>query len=257
MDTAITAASVAGWLVPLIILIAIVVAVLIIINKVRHTTQKYLGMSPSQTMELINKGLKEETTTPKGITALSEMYGPAITRDFPEIGYAGMEVKAKNAIVAILNAIMRKNSELLKADDFTHDLVNKVNNRITSLNARNEKEIFNNIKVHRCGISSYRNVTKEATARFEISLQYEYARVPEDKPDSVKPVLTQTAYSVTLAYKQDMYEQTSSIVYSSNCPNCGAPIDVSAKGKKCPYCGSGFTEIADRVWLVNDFNLIK
>lgn len=42
-----------------------------------------------------------------------------------------------------------------------------------------------------------------------------------------------------------------------NCPNCGAPIDASAKGKKCPYCGSGITEIADRVWLVNDFNLIK
>ena len=257
MENASTAASVAGWLVPLIILIAIVVVVLVIVNKVRHTTQKYLGMSPSQTMELINKGLKEETTTPKGITALSEMYGPAITRDFPEIGYAGMEVKAKNAIVAILNAIMHKNAELLKADDFTHDLVNKVNNRIISLNARNEKEIFNNIKVHRCGISSYQNRTKEATARFEISLQYEYARVSEDKPDSAKPVLTQTAYSVTLAYKQDMHEHTTSIVYSSNCPNCGAPIDVSVKGKKCPYCGSGFTEIADRVWLVNDFNLIK
>lgn len=257
VETTTSIASVAGWLVPLIILIAIVVVVLIIVNKVRQTTQKYLGMSPSQTMELISKGLKEEATTPKGITALSEMYGPAITRDFPEIGYNGMEVKARNAIVAILNAIMRKNPDLLKADDFTHDLVNKVNNRITSLNARNEKEIFNNIKVHRCGISGYRNVTKEATARFEISLQYEYARVPEDKPDSVKPVLTQTAYSVTLAYKQDMHEHTSSIVYSSNCPNCGAPIDVSERGKKCPYCGSGFKEIADRVWLVNDFNLVK
>ena len=34
---------------------------------------------------MINKGVKEEATTPKGITALSEMYGPAITRDFPEI----------------------------------------------------------------------------------------------------------------------------------------------------------------------------
>ena len=42
-----------------------------------------------------------------------------------------------------------------------------------------------------------------------------------------------------------------------NCPNCGAPIDASAKGKKCPYCGSGITEIADRIWLVNDFNLVK
>ncbi len=257
MNEVSTALSIAGWLVPIIILIVIVVIILLIVHKVRQTTQKYLGMLPSQTLELINKGLKEETTTPKGITALSEMYGPAITRDFPEIGYAGMEVKAENAIVAILNAIMNKSTEALDNDEFTPDLVNKVNNRIVSLNARNEKEIYNNIKVHRCGISSYQNKTKEATARFEVSVQYEYARTAEDKEDSAKPSLTQAAYSITLAYKQDLHEQTSSIVYSSNCPNCGAPIDASVKGKKCPYCGSGFTEIADRIWLVNDFNLIK
>ncbi len=254
MDISSFVLSILSWLVPLIV---IGIIVLVIVAKIRNATQKYLGMSPSQAMELVNKGMKEETTTPKGITALSEMYGPAITRDFPEIGYNGMEVKARNAIVAILNAIMTKSTDQLGADEYTQDLVNKVNNRIVSLNARNEKEIFDNIKIHRCGISNYQNRIKEATARFEISLQYEYARVSEDKPDSVKPALTQTAYSVTLAYKQDMHEHTSSIVYSSNCPNCGAPIDVSERGKKCPYCGSGFTEIADRVWLVNDFNLIK
>lgn len=185
------------------------------------------------------------------------MYGPAITRDFPEIGYKGMEVKARNAIVAILNAIMNKNAESLKASEYTQDLINKVNNRITTINANNEKEIFNNIKIHRCGIANYQNKSKEATARFEISLQYEYAKVSEEKADSAKPALMQTAYSVTLAYKQDLHEQTTSIVFSSNCPNCGAPIDASAKGKKCPYCGSGITEIADRIWLVNDFNLVK
>ena len=246
--------SILSWLAPLIV---IGIIVLVIVSKVRSASQKYLGMSPSQAMELINKGVKEEATTPKGITALSEMYGPAITRDFPEIGYKGMEVKARNAIVAILNAIMNKNAESLKASEYTQDLINKVNNRITTLNSNNEKEIFNNIKIHRCGIANYQNRSKEATARFEISLQYEYAKVSEEKADSAKPALMQTAYSVTLAYKQDLHEQTTSIVFSSNCPNCGAPIDASAKGKKCPYCGSGITEIADRIWLVNDFNLVK
>lgn len=142
--------SILSWLAPLIV---IGIIVLVIVSKVRSASQKYLGMSPSQAMELINKGVKEEATTPKGITALSEMYGPAITRDFPEIGYKGMEVKARNAIVAILNAIMNKNAESLKASEYTQDLINKVNNRITTLNANNEKEIFNNIKIHRCGIA--------------------------------------------------------------------------------------------------------
>ncbi len=184
--------SILSWLAPLIV---IGIIVLVVVSKVRSASQKYLGMSPSQAMEMINKGVKEEATTPKGITALSEMYGPAITRDFPEIGYKGMEVKARNAIVAILNAIMNKNAESLKASEYTQDLINKVNNRITTLNANNEKEIFNNIKIHRCGIASYQNKSKEATARFEISLQYEYAKVSEEKADSAKPALMQTAYS--------------------------------------------------------------
>ena len=127
--------SILSWLAPLIV---IGIIVLVIVSKVRSASQKYLGMSPSQAMELINKGVKEEATTPKGITALSEMYGPAITRDYPEIGYKGMEVKARNAIVAILNAIMNKNAESLKASEYTQDLINKVNNRITTLNANNE-----------------------------------------------------------------------------------------------------------------------
>ena len=67
--------SILSWLAPLIV---IGIIVLVIVSKVRSASQKYLGMSPSQAMELINKGVKEEATTPKGITALSEMYGPAI-----------------------------------------------------------------------------------------------------------------------------------------------------------------------------------
>ena len=69
--------------------------------------------------------------------------------------------------------------------------------------------------------------------------------------------LVQAVYRVLLTYNQSEHEETTSIVYSSNCPNCGAPINVAAKEKVCPYCGGGFTEIADRVWQVTDFNLIK
>ena len=42
-----------------------------------------------------------------------------------------------------------------------------------------------------------------------------------------------------------------------NCPNCGAPVDAGSKDRVCPYCGSGFSVINDRVWQVSDFNLIK
>ena len=148
-----------SWLIPVISallpVIVIIIIIFVIVGKVRRATKEYLNMTPSETLDMIGKGLKEETTTPKGITALSEMYGPAITRDFPEIGYKGMEIKAENAIVAILNAITDKNTALLGADEFSQDLIKKVNNRIVSLNARGEKEIYNSVKVHRCGLASY------------------------------------------------------------------------------------------------------
>ena len=182
--------SILSWLAPLIV---IGIIVLVIVSKVRSASQKYLGMSPSQAMELINKGVKEEATTPKGITALSEMYGPAITRDFPEIGYKGMEVKARNAIVAILNAIMNKNAESLKASEYTQDLINKVNNRITTLNANNEKEIFNNIKIHRCGIANYQNRSKEATARFLFSMNMQRCRKKRQTAQSLRLCRQRTA----------------------------------------------------------------
>lgn len=51
--------SILSWLAPLIV---IGIIVLVVVSKVRSASQKYLGMSPSQAMELINKGVKEEAT---------------------------------------------------------------------------------------------------------------------------------------------------------------------------------------------------
>ena len=77
----------------------------------------------------------------------------------------------------------------------------------------------------------------------------------EEKADSAKPALTQTAYSVTLAYKQDLHEQTTSIVFSSNCPNCGAPLEISSSGV-CEYCGSVVTT-GQYSWVLTDFSGIR
>lgn len=48
--------SILSWLAPLIV---IGIIVLVVVSKVRSASQKYLGMSPSQAMEMINKGVKE------------------------------------------------------------------------------------------------------------------------------------------------------------------------------------------------------
>ena len=68
-------------------------------------------------------------------------------------------------------------------------------------------------------------------------------RCVEEKADNKACAYADSVYSVTLAYKQDLHEQTTSIVFSSNCPNCGAPIDASAKGREVSVLRSGITEM--------------
>ncbi len=254
--------SVLTSLIPLIAVIVpiiiIGIVVLVIVKKVRKATKEYLGMMPGETLKYIGDAAKEEAKMPKSITTMTPVYSPAINRDFPDIGYKSMEKMAENGLISILNAIESKSTAGLSLETFAQSAIDKVENRITDLNSTNQSEIYDHVKVHKIGIADYKKKEKEANCRFEISVEYNYARISDENKDkSPAPSLTQAAYSVSLAYKQDLHETTSSIVYSSNCPNCGAPVDASAAGKICPYCGSGFTVIADRLWLIQDYKLIK
>lgn len=239
--------------------IMITIVIITIVSKTRKITKDYLGMTPTETMDLISKGIREEVTTPKPITELSAVYTPKIQRDFPEMGYGGMESLARNALIASFNAIEKKSTEGLLEISCSNALVNKVINIINDLGSKGEEEKYDNVKIHRCGICSYLKKQDEAIVAFEYSLQYEYKkyRMGQLVSRTDNNGLVQAAYRVMLTYNQKIYEQTSNMVYTSNCPNCGAPVDVSNKERECPYCGSGFSVINDRVWQVSDFNLIK
>jgi len=239
--------------------IMITIVIITIVSKTRKITKDYLGMTPTETMDLISKGIREEVATPKPITELSAVYTPKIQRDFPEMGYGGMESLARNALIASFNAIEKKSTEGLLEISCSTALVNKVINIINDLGSKGEEEKYDNVKIHRCGICSYLKKQDEAIVAFEYSLQYEYKkyRMGQLVSRTDNNGLVQAAYRVILTYNQKIYEQTSNMVYTSNCPNCGAPVDVSNKERECPYCGSGFSVINDRVWQVTDFNLIK
>ncbi len=236
-----------------ILMVALVV--ITIITRVKKFTKTNLGMTPKQTMDLISNGLRDEVTTPKAITSLSSVYAPKIERDFPQVGFNGMDSLVRNGLVGALNAIEMKNTSALRGLNCSEALINKVQNIITDLNSKNEDDRYDNIVIHKSGIASYLNKSEEAIATFEISLQYNYSKTKNGK--IITDSLIQSAYRVLITYNQNRHEQSTDMVYTSTCPNCGAPIKVNGKNKKCDYCGSGFTEIADRVWQVSDFNLIK
>ena len=51
--------------------------------------------------------------------------------------------------------------------------------------------------------------------------------------------------------QSDLHEQTTSIVFSSNCPNCGAPLPIVGS-KICHYCGTGIKSSAGLGWILTD-----
>lgn len=246
-----------GIITTLVVIAIIVAAVCIIVaivkSKINKTTQKYLGMGASEAANFIKKGLQEEATLPMSIIDLTAAYKPAIARDFPETGYAGLEAIAKNTIVAVFNAIEAADLSLLSASYISQKLKQQVENIINDNISRNTKPRFDNVKFHKIAVSDYKNKQSAVEAVFQFSLQY----VGEAAQKNSQIIPVQAAYSVTLGYDQNQHLKTTSIVFGSNCPNCGAPISAIGQTKVCQYCGSGLTAISDRVWQAISFAKIK
>lgn len=240
----------------LIIIAVIAIAVVAIKSKINSVSREYLGMNSSEAMKMIGDGLKNEAFLPKPISALNSVYVPKIQRDFPEIGYTGMEAIAHNGLLSCLNAIEAKS--VISLEKCSQRLYGQVENIVKDNESRGISVFYDDVKIHKSGISAYKNTNKEAQADFEISMQYIYYAVKDSKVvDGSKEKPTQVVYKVILTYNQEEYLESSSVVFSSNCPNCGAPVSAIGGEKCCPYCGSGLREIADRVWQMSAFKIIK
>lgn len=234
----------------LLIFLAIFIAVKLIKHKVNRVTRRYLGMSASQAASFISKGLKDEATLPKPITTLEAVYMPRIQRDFPEMGYENMAALAKTTLVDYLNAIEADRPSALNAP--SEKLRSQLENVLNDNQSRGMREYFDDIKIHKAGISAYNNSAKEASAVFEIAVGYLHYFVRSGSVcGGSKTTPEQAAYKVILTYSQEAAEEETA-VFASNCPNCGAPVSASGGSKKCLYCGCGITEISQRVWVVTE-----
>jgi len=235
-----------------IIFLAIFALVMFIKHKINSAAKKYLGMGLKETADMIGKGLKEETTTPKAISNVSAVYKPRLMRDFPDMTYERFIEMANSALYSILTRIERESTSGI--ENATDTLKSQVYDRICDNHDRNVIEHFDNIKIHRSGISNYKSTSDTATADFEISFQCIHYFEGKDK---VPENLTQLAAKVTLSYGREFREDSKSLTYSHNCPNCGAPVySVGGKMLKCQYCGTGITEEVYKSWLVSGFKFI-
>ncbi len=237
-----------------IIVLAIALGVLFIRHKLSKVTRDYLGMDLKQTSELIKNGLKDEVTTPKSISNVSAMYQPKLMRDFPDMSYDRFLEMANTALMSILTAIEKENTSELKLA--TDTLKEKVCNIISDNHNKGLVEHFDNIRIHRTAIADYKSTSDVATAVFEIS--FESLHYFSGKKNKIPENVTQMAASVTLSYGKQFTEDSTSLTFSHNCPNCGAPVySVGGRMMQCRFCGSGVTQDIHRSWLVSGYKFIK
>lgn len=234
-----------------IIALSIFILVAVIKHKLNSITRKYLNMGLGETADLISKGLKDETTTPKAISNLAAVYKPKLLRDFPEINYEQFEEMAKGYFKSILDSIEAEDvSLLIKASE---SLTQNVQHIINDNMGKGVREYFDDLKIHRMSVSDYKFSSDTAQVAFEISFQclhYYTGRKEKNK------VPSQLAARITLICGTEIKDDNYSTVFTDNCPNCGAPIR-SAEGKTiCPYCGTGVSQVIDKIWLANGFEFI-
>lgn len=242
---------------PLIVIavIALVIFIIVIIikHKLESATRRYLGMGLKDTANMLGNGLREETTMPKAISNVSAIYKPRLMRDFPDMTYERFLEMANTALVSILTAIESGDAD--RIGNATDSLKSVIRDKIHDNNGRNIVEHFDDIKLHRTAISDYRTTSDTATADFEISFQCIHYLEGKDKiPENP----SQYAACVSLSYGREFAEDSSSLTFSHNCPNCGAPIyAVGGRMMKCTYCGTGVTEEVYKSWLVSAYKFIK
>lgn len=238
-------------LVLLLILAGIIYSAYVYIrNRIRTYSQLILG-SPSIS-EGIKKREREVASTPKSVSAATNLYLPSIMKDFPEFHYDEMKSRAENVLTSFLRSVDAQNNSLLT--EGTNELKDKLLMRIEALRREEKKEHFQNIRIHRMEIQQYRKVKGRCSVVFQSAVECKHYLEKDGKViKGSNQLLEQSKYNVELIYIQDreQIEDLGDAGLGLNCPNCGAPLS-SLGAKTCEYCGTPIIEFNIKTWNFSD-----
>lgn len=238
------------------IILAIGLVAFVLFKYLGHKTKQAIGMDLTQAAGLIRTGFETECNTPLAISNMGAVYKPKLARDFPDVSYEQIESIAKNGIIAIFSAIEAGSTDKLQYQ--SQSLVQQVENVIADNNGKGITENYDNVVIHKAGISDYKRTDNSAKVIFDISLECLRYETKDGKiVGGSNTQRRQAVYTVVICYEYATSATDDSVVYSHNCPNCGAPIVAIGANKVCKYCGSGLTEISDRIWQINSYRQSK
>ena len=239
----------------LVLLLIVIIAIYIGVYKLKQKTRQFSRQvfGTDSLMEGFEQIEAEYAVTPKSVSAMTSMYLPRITRDFPEFSYDEMKEKAQNVLTSFLLAVNDFNPGRLTEGN--SELKNKLEHTIAILKNKDHREHFDSIKIHRTEISSYTKKSGRCIITMQTSVQYYHYITDRDGRviSGSKDVLFQSKYETDLIYIQDraLVEGDLGDAEGLNCPNCGAPI-TNLGSKFCEYCGTGVVTYNIHVWSFSD-----
>lgn len=239
----------------LVLLLIVIGAIYYGVYKLKQKTRQFSRQvfGTDSLMEGFEQIEAEYAVTPKSVSAMTSLYLPKITRDFPEFSYDEMKEKAQNVLTSYLLAVNDFNPGRLTEGN--SELKNKLEHTISILKNKDQREHFDSIKIHRTEISGYTKKSGRCIITMQTSVQY-YHYITDSSGKVVsgsKDVLFQSKYDTDLIYIQDraLVEGNLGDAEGLNCPNCGAPI-TNLGSKFCEYCGTGVVTYNIHVWSFSD-----
>ncbi len=209
------------WMVFGVIILAILVTVLVIIDKAKRAglgTMLKMAKEADLTSQL----------TPKSVSGGDSIFLPLILKDYPEFD---VEL-AKNQVEATV-------CRLLNFGD-TSPLDDRFADFGALLKKQYQGERVSGIKVHRTAISNYVKTKDMATVTFQTAFQFR-------KGEYTVQERFQTEYALYFDVKSLTNDQST---VSLRCSYCGAPLEELGT-KFCTYCGNAVSVMQDRAWCIH------
>ena len=209
-----------GVIVPIAVIAVLAIIVLIVFLYIRARLKNFSrqAFGTDDLGKAVNQ-IQNASEQPRTVHGMTDIYLPAIQRDFPEFDYEVFKSRAQGVLRSYFAAISAKDMGLLN-DDCSVSLRNNVYSIIGDLESHGyDRQISEGI-FHQTEIARYLKNGATVSIVFNISVgHYDFTQDKDGKLMSL----------------------------GLNCPNCGAPIRNLGQ-KFCDYCGTGVVEVNTRTW---------
>jgi len=229
--------------------IIILISVIVIVNRVLRTINKF--------SDLFRRQQLEEEEKPKSISAMTSLYLPQIEKDFPDFNYYEFKNIVNNTLCSAFLAIDAQDKSLLVQSSLR--LIETIELEIENDKNSNVVRHYQDIEIHQTEISKYTNQNGRCIITLQSAVGYRHWALKNGVLFiGNSEYKKQTRYDSELIYIQNQDEllDFSGNFTSNNCPNCGGAI--SSLGEKvCEYCGSAVQEIHLKVWSLDNYDEVE